>query len=133
MKTNTSITIYNKYFNSITRSDSWKRHVIHNVFWDSSQNVNVYKGLTKTDKGVIYIPFNSNYMTYFVDPKTFQNDPNTYWTIQNGDIIVKGVIYDEVSKQSDLERKYNNVLIISSFTINDFGSQNMQHIKVLGV
>jgi len=132
LKTNSSMTIYNKYFDPITREDKWQRHVIQEVFWDATSSVNLYKGLNRADKGVIYVPFNSNYMTYFTDPISFQANHTCYWTIQNGDIIVKGTVTDEITKQSELERKYSNVLNVSGFAIRDFGSPNMRHIEVNG-
>lgn len=132
MKTNSSMTIYNKYFNPITRADSWQRHVIYEVFWDSTSGITQYKGLIPNDKVTIYIPFNSNYMNFFIDPKTFQINHTGYWTIQNGDIIVKGIINDEITKQSELESEYPNVFNVSSITINNYGSPNMRHIEVIG-
>jgi hypothetical protein len=128
------MTIYNKTFDPITRADKWQRHVVHEVFWQSTNSsAPLYKGLTRQDTGSIYLPFNANFMTYFVDPITFQTNPVGYWTIQNGDIIVKGTIPDEITKQSDLERKHSDVLNISGFNINNFGSSNMQHIQIVGV
>lgn len=132
MKTNTSMTIYNKYFNPITRGDSWKRHVISEVFWDSNRSVTTGRDMARIDRVNVFIPFNANYMTYFTDPITFKSNPDNYWTIQNGDIIVKGTVTDEITKQSELESKYNDVLTVSTFTIKDFGSSNMRHIEVVG-
>ncbi len=132
MKTNTSMTIYNKYFNSTIRGDSWQRHVISDVFWDSKRGASYFKGLTRSDIGAIYIPFWLNDMRDFVDPIEFATSRTGKWTIQNGDIIVKGIVTDEITKQSELETKYSDVLTISNYTINDFGSSNMQHILIAG-
>jgi phage terminase large subunit-like protein len=126
------MTIYNKYFDTNTRADGWQRHVISDVFWDSNRGTSYFKGLTRTDRGAIYIPFYLNDMRNFVDTLEFQASRTGKWTIQNGDIIVKGTVTDEITKQSELEKKYSDVLTISNYTINDFGSSNMQHILIVG-
>lgn len=127
------MTIYNKYF-SVDRGEYiWERYGIAEVFWDSTRNVLFDKGFTSSDSCTVHVPFYSNYMNSFVDSITFQSNPNGNWTIQIGDIIVKGLITDEITKQSDLESKYENVFNVTSYTINDFGSSNMRHFKIVGV
>lgn len=131
MKTNSSMTIYNKRFTA--GEYFWQRYVVPEVFWDSTISSLIDKGLMRDDSCIIYVPFNSNYMSSFVDSITFQNNYAGNWTVKTGDIVVKGIIIDEITKQSDLESKYENVFNITGYTINDFGSANMRHIKIVGV
>lgn len=132
MMTNTSMTIYNRYVDPITRLDKWQKHNLNFVYWDASHGVSISKGMSQDSKLDVYIPRNMNYMTYYTDPMNFKLNPVGNWTIQNGDIIVKGTITDEITKASDLERKYNNVYTVQNITENFYGSPNMQHIYIRG-
>jgi hypothetical protein len=132
MMTNTSMTIYNRYVDPITRLDKWQRHNLNFVYWDASSGVSISKGMSQNSNVDVYIPTNMNYMTYYTYPINFKLNPVGYWTIQNGDIIVKGNITDEITKASDLERKYNNVYTVQNVTENFYGSPNMQHVYIRG-
>jgi hypothetical protein len=127
------MTIYNKYIDPITRLDKWQRHVIKEVFWQSTSGATFARGLNQNDKVTVYIPFNTNYMTYYVDPITFRENPLGYWTIQNGDIIVKGTVTDVITKQSELENKYTNAYNVTYLMSNLSGSANTQHLEIGGV
>lgn len=133
MTTNTPITIYNKYFDLITQSDRWQRHVIYETFWESHRSVNFNKGMSNNSKCKIYIPSDANYFTDYIDPIAFRSNHINHWTIQNGDLVVRGIITDEIVRQSDLERKYDDVCVVSYVAKNDYGSSNMHHFEVLGI
>jgi len=110
MYTNTSITIYHLENNMYSRVN------IENVFWEDSKRYNTNKsGLTNADRVVVYIPFSStNY-----EPK-------------KGDIIINGVVKDEIQSIQDLEKKYAQVHVINIVDRRDFGSLDMRHWEISG-
>jgi hypothetical protein len=64
-------------------------------------------------------------------PKTWQADSDhTGWTLQEGDVIARGVITQEISAlytMSALRAVYEDVVTIISIDAMDQGSPNMQH------
>lgn len=128
MTTNTSMTVYNKYTNSSTKQVTYKRHLIDNVFWDDSLNVNLNKGYENADKVRVFIPKDNNDLTNYVESRLYNGNG---WTFQDGDFIIKGncPIID-VSGVKDLSAY--NVFRITSMDDKDFGSDNMQHFEIRG-
>lgn len=133
MKTNSFMTIFNRYLDVNTRLDKWQSHLVANVFWDANKSVSVSSGLEKNEKVSVYLPINTNDMSNYVDPISFKSNHVNKWTIQNGDIIVGHIVTDSIDKPSDLEKKYKDVYTVSSVTENFYGSQNMQHTQIGGV
>lgn len=112
MKTNSSMTIYHKRFNSKTRLDEWDRYPIENVMWQGGKGASINKGYEKANDINVYIPYNSN--------KELEKVPFSI-----GDIIVKGNIEDDITRQSDLKVDNYN---ITTLVNNDYGNFDMQHI-----
>lgn len=112
MKINSSMTIYHKRFNSKTRLDEWDRYPIENVMWQGGKGASINKGYEKANDINVYIPYNSN--------KELEKVPFSI-----GDIIVKGNIEDNITKQSDLKVDNYN---ITTLVNNDYGNFDMQHI-----
>lgn len=122
MKTNTSMTIFNKY------GSDFKSHIIKEVFWDDSLGINLDAGYENADNVNVYIPFNKNDLSEYKEPKKYNG---TGWTIQNGDFIVKGnVEIEEIERIKDL--KDYEVFEITVVDVKDFGSYNMQHFEIRG-
>ena len=116
MTTNTSITLYHKVFNSETRLNEWKKHYILYVMWQGGKGASINKGYEQANDVKVFIPKDVNDLT------------NIKFDI--GDIIVKGVIGQEITKQSDLKdiETYNIKTILGQ----DFGSEVMNHIELGG-
>ncbi len=112
MKTNSSITLYHKRLNEETRIDEWDRYQIDNVMWQGGKGASINKGYEKANDISIWIPYNQN-----------QDLDSIPFAI--GDIIVKGIIEDKITKQSDLMMDNYN---ITTYIDNDYGSYDMQHI-----
>lgn len=128
MMTNTSMSIYNKYTNPLTKEVTYKKHLIKEVFWDDSLGINLNTGYENADKVNIYIPFNKNDLSKYKQSKQYDGNG---WTIQNGDFIVKGNIdINEVEKIKDLNNY--EVFEITVVDVKDFGSDNMQHFEIRG-
>lgn len=114
MKTNSSMTLYHKDYNKKARLDEWIRYSIENVMWQGGEGASINKGYDKANDITVFIPYNKN--------KELENVPFSI-----GDIIVKGNIDDNITKQSDLKvNNYNITTIID----NNYGSSEMKHIQL---
>lgn len=130
---NTDITIYNRYYDYSSDTDKYQRTVIKGVNWQSKRNGTVSdKGLLLADSTLIFIDKLDNY----VSPKKFAklSDPErpNYFTFTQGDKIVKGEVYFEVTgvkpyRVADLENEFDNVIDIKS--VNELS----YHFEVEGV
>lgn len=126
MQTNTSTTIYNKYL--VGRVETWQRVQIEGVHWEQRH---AREGNQDNDFTLVFIPFarGANYLK----PRKWQAlaSKSGSWTLQIGDVIVKGLVSDELVAGtftlSDLKRTYDDVLAIASVDTRDFGSSNLQH------
>lgn len=61
--------------------------------------------------------------------------PNDYvgvgWTLRPDDYIVKGKVTETISSINDVQDNYE-CMKITNVAVNDYGSLDMQHFKVLG-
>lgn len=131
MTVNTCMSVFNKYTDS-EKNVIFKKHEIKNVFWDDSKGVNLNKGYENADDVNVFIPKSQNDMSGYTDP-IFYIGLNDTWTLNNGDIIVKGQTFEtEVLSVKELKEKYNDVFIITLVDNKDFGSPNMQHFEIRG-
>jgi len=134
MKTNADITIYNKYIDAATRAEKYQRSVIAEVNWENCKAAMVRRtGELAADKARVFIPF-VNHINYLA-PKAWQalTTKTNNWTLQEGDIIVRGIVTDEISSSftvSALKAKYDDVLTIRSVDTYDQGSARMQHWEI---
>jgi IMP dehydrogenase/GMP reductase len=135
MRTNANITIYNKYVDPETLSEKYQRHQIVAIAWESRKAVNVIRsgGYIEADRAALYIPFRRG--EYYQGPIAWQAlvDKSGFWTLQQGDFVVKGLVTDEISDTftiTDLSRKYDDVFTISSIDTMDQGSPHLHHWQV---
>lgn len=133
MRGNADVTIYNRYFDKETRLDKYQRTVLYGVFWDERKAVNrLQSGLEDADKVTIIIPFTVTTDKKYVPPKEFEklDDKSDYFTLQEGDRVVKGAVDFEITgKVSDLDKEYE-AFTITSVDTKDFGSLHMRHWEV---
>lgn len=113
MITNSSLTIYHKYFDKVSKVDKWKRQEIKNVWWYGGKGANYNKGLENANEVKIRIPKDINDLSDL--------------EVEIGDILVKDITDKEISMQSDLKdyETYNVTSIIN----NDFGLNKHIHIE----
>lgn len=133
MRTNADITIYNRYFDKATRLDKYQRTILYGVFWDERKAVNrLQNSLEDADEVTIIIPFAVTADKRYVAPKEFEKlqDKSNYFTLQEGDRVVKGAVDFEITgKVSDLDKEYE-AFTITSVDTKDFGSLHMRHWEV---
>ena len=114
MKTNTSMTLYHKVYNSKKHLDEWIKYTIENVMWQGGKGASINKGYEKSNDINVFIPYNSN--------MELEKVPFSI-----GDIIIKGNMEDEITKQNDLKvDNYNITTLIK----NDYVSDDMNHIQL---
>lgn len=133
MLTNTDITIFNSY---VDEDDNiiYSPTVIRDVNWQSEEKVTVSdKGLISADEIKIYIPVTSLNGIEYVPRKAYNSlkDKTGYFTLKEGDKIVKGEYMGEISSIKDFN-KLDNVATIISVKDNRYGSLSMQHFEVGG-
>ncbi len=129
MITESNITIYNKYLDQATRLDKWKKTQVRNVHWEETQGANIIKsGMTNADSVKVYIPYLSLEEHLYVDPKQYNGNGITF---NPGDYIVKGLIEDEITSSSELEKQYNTAVKIKTVdNRNDSLIEDLWHFEV---
>lgn len=133
MLTNANITVYNK--KKINRNDVWLRTHLLGVNYHGEAELTVSdKDLKATDKYIIRIPYDVTSDKTFVDNRTFKalslEELDNCYTLQKGDIIVKGLIEDDITSHFQLQDKYD-ALTVLSVTDNRRGTSYTSHIKVV--
>lgn len=125
-----AMTIYN---NVDKENGKWVFTQLDGVMWDNAKarNVNL-SGIANADALNLIIPFDVTVIDgkEYKEPKEWKKDTNNSWTIQTGDIIVKGFADDMILTQNDLEKKYDEVYVVNTIDAKIFGSKNMWHWEV---
>lgn len=115
-----TITVYNKYTQD--RVEKWQRTVLTNVFFDSIKGASVRRtGVVSSDSVQIIIPFRKGYK----EPKDWLKDKANSFTLQTGDIVIKGVCDVEIEKSSSELKEYRPFNITSVDT-KDFGLKHWE-------
>ena len=126
MLTNADITIYNHKYNKNTRLDDWIRTVIRGVHFYEDNKVSVGdKGLNSAKLCKIRIPENAECKRSYIPEDEYfaAADVSQYWTLQDGDIVVRGVCNIEIEKPADLKNRHVKYYKINSWSDNRFGGQ----------
>lgn len=111
---NSAMTLYHKVYDAKTRLDRWERYFINKVMWQGGKGASVNKGYERANDITVYVPYDINF-----------NLDRVPFSI--GDIIVKGIIKEEIKKQSDLIVDTFN---ITTLIFNNYGSDSMKHIQI---
>lgn len=134
MITNADITIYNQKSDPVTKLTEYVRTQIRNVHWYTDQKTSVdQSGVHSADIYKIRIPEESVTDRKFLDYSEWKQSEETdgYWTIQNDDLVVRGLVDDDIRQASDLLNKYPYVARVNSFSDNRRG--NNPHFRIGGV
>ena len=126
---NDTITVYNKYLAS--NVERWKRTVLSGVYWNAVNGAVLRKtGAASADSVVVIVPRS---LQGYVKPKTWNAlpDKSGAWTVQAGDMIVKGRIATEITRSAAKELSgYDDVLTVTTVDDKDFG--RLAHLEVSG-
>lgn len=144
MRTNTAVTVYNKYISSGV--EAYQRANIDRAEWENTKATNVLStgGTIAADQATIYIPMaiGDNYLP----PRAWQalTNKSGFWTLQPGDVIIKGTITDAIEAQilaamddefdtvtlTMLKTSFDDCLLITSVDMFDMGSMNLRHFRI---
>jgi len=106
MPTNKSMTLFHKGI--INHEEVWTKIYIDGVMWQEKTSVNQSTGYTDVSEVNIYVPF-------------------LIYNVKNEDVIVAGETTAE--KPSEIGTKYYT---ITSVSLCDYGSDQMQHTEIVG-
>jgi len=128
---NSDITIYNKYIEN--RVEKYQRFEVHAVIWQSTDAISRAKEQVAANSALIMIPFARG--VAYLEPKAWQAlaDKSNYWTLQEGDVIVRDIVTDEIDTEytiSNLRADNNYVVMIHAIAAMNEGSANVQHWEV---
>lgn len=133
MRTNADVTLYNRYLSS--GAEKYQRTAISKVTWENRKASNTLAtgGTIAADQASIYIPMAHG--AAYKAPKVWLAlaSKTGYWTLQVGDVIVRGTVTDEISASftlTALKAKYDDVLVITSVDALDNGSTALQHWEI---
>jgi hypothetical protein len=139
MLTNADITLFNRYYDNDSGEYKYARTFLRGVNWQDSQAINISQsaGVKSTNHTRVFIPLkvDSEEKTY-LKPKTFKrSDKVTNYTLDNADIVVKGIVdFDMNDAQSGgfkaLLREFDDVMKITKVADNRYGSKLVQHFEL---
>ena len=119
------ITIFNKLYDKEKRADVYKRTVLKGVHTEITQSSSFSdKEMRANDTLFVSIPFS---IEGYVKPSEYQD--NSKWTLQEGDIIVVGVIENDIDSPKYLKR-LDDVYIIKSVETIDYSVTCLNHFEV---
>lgn len=137
MITNADLTIYNYWENSGTKAKEYRRTQIEGIHWYTDQKVNATdKGLVSADLYKIRIPNHAKVQEgrTYIDAKKYHmldaTRVDNHWTVDHNDIVVKGLVDEDITSLSSLN-DYSEAVRIRSFSVNNYGSS--PHIRIGGV
>ena len=140
---NTTVTIYNKYTDPQTQLVTWYRTVVDGAFWKYAGN-KVYVGNTVLEtKDIICRLRKDDRFRERHEWVAIPNDNmNNYFTLSQGDIIVKGNVSDTINeyasglRSTDLKKKYKALqgcLEVQEWANNTGGGRGNEHYYVKGI
>lgn len=135
-KCDNTITLYNAKYDANLDLDVYVRTVITGVSWFRKMTANVVNsGLRTADTVVCRVPVDADFGSKsYVSPKAYEGltpaETEAFWTLKQGDIIVRGVATEESPIPASLHAKYDEVLTILSVTDDRDGKA--PHWKVTG-
>lgn len=133
MIANADITLYNHHYNKDTRLDDWQRTVIYGVHFYVDNKVNLGdEGLNSADVYKIRIPEDAECNRAYLpeDKYAAADDTEAYWTLQNGDYVVRGECLLDIEKPSDIKQVRTQYCKITSWSDNRFGG--LPHWRIGG-
>ena len=111
-----TITIFNRFEDPQTQVVTWYRTVLYNNFWQSTGNkVVIGNVVLDTNSIICRIPKNDKFLEKQDWVATPNDEMSKYFTLGEGDIIVKGEVTDDINeyqtghRSSDLLKKYKGL------------------------
>lgn len=127
-----TLTIYNRWRDAESRIEHWLPTVIEGTTWLATQGTGIAeRGLTGNDYIRVRIP-EGRLPTGMVTPAAYAllDDATGYWTLQAGDVLVRGPFAQYVENRAALTAMENS-FVITSIRDNRRGP-SLRHILVEG-
>ena len=136
-----TITLYNRYEDPETQEVTWYRTILTDCFWKVNITT-VYDSpavnKNYTNSIICRIPKSDSYLSSYEWKRLDSNNRANQFTLQTGDIIVNGEIYDDINeyvrgqRSSDLVENYRDlgVIRIETFADNSDEARNLPHYLV---
>lgn len=141
---NADITLYNKYFDYIENITRYKRTYLKGVNYRISagaSSLSTQKGPNSKNEVIIYIPFsvdsdNKHYLKPKLYERLLNSERDYYFTLSDGDIVIKGIIDFELTGEKGanlkaLNENYDDVSTVNNVITYDCGSDHIKHWKVV--
>lgn len=139
----TTLTIFNKYEDKQTNVVTWYKNIVHKSFWKyTGSKVMVGETVLETNSTICRIPFSAKFLEKFEWEQLPNDKMSEFFTLAQGDIIVKGEvddIIDEYTKghrSNDLLNKYKTLqgcIVIDHYSINTGIARCSEHYYVTGI
>ena len=139
----TTITIYNRYEDKQTNLVTWFRHKVDGAFWKYTGDKVVINNTVLETKNIICRIRKDDAFLEKHEWIAIPNDQmSNYFTLSQGDIIVKGEVADEINeyvsgkRSTDLKKKYKDLqgcLEIQEWSNNTGGGRGNEHYFVKGI
>lgn len=140
---NTTITIYNRYEDPQTQLVRWYKHVVEKCFWKySGDKVTVNNVVLDTNNIICRIRVDKQFLEKHQWVLVPNDEMSNYFTLSQGDIIVKGEVDDEIDeyqsgkRSSDLKKKYKSLqgcMEIQEWSNNTGGGRGNEHYYARGI
>lgn len=139
----TTVTIYNKFEDPQTQVVRWYRYVVHDAFWKAAGNKITIGNVTLDTKDIICrIREDEAFLEKHIWITIPNDEMSNYFTLAEGDIIVKGEVNDEINeyvsgqRSTDLIAKYKKLqgcFEIKQWSNNTGGGRGNQHYFTSGI
>lgn len=138
MLTNADITIFNCWHKG-TRSEAWKHTQIRGVEWYGGQATTLLEsGLKSADTYTVRIPISADAQgKAFAMAADYAAAGETavagLWTLQNGDVVVHGLVDDTPAGDTDITSKCSDrCFTVTGWRDNRRGGPLVQHWRISG-
>ena len=139
---NVTLTVYNKFTDTSTDQVTWYKHVVYGAFWKNTGNkIALNDVIVDTNDIICRIRKNPAFLENFEWVDLPAEEKEAHFTLNEGDIIVKGEVADNINeytsgyRSTDFIQKYKALqgcLVVSKFTINTDGGRCNEHYYVEG-
>lgn len=132
MLINADATLYHRIYNTIADTEIWERKELKGIAWQDRRAVSTEEGgLVSADLTSVFIPRDVGLA--YKKPKDYIADDASSYTVDNGDIIVRGLLSYEISSAnsvSKLQASHDDVMTVTSVKDRMYGSAALQHIEL---
>lgn len=138
MTTDSVITIYNRHLSN-DRREILTPTVIRYVTWYQSKGAVGAPDTSDANTYKVRIPYDADQSgKTYLDAIPYRNlaadKTKDYWTIQNGDIVVRGACEKQITNKKELASEGLNLFVVTNYSDDTIrGSSFMKHWRIGGM